>query len=377
MVYNAVLYTDLYTKSLFGTMNEKSIQKIQWQGKDKVINLEPGLYLKVRRSSKTYIIRKTINGKQHVITLDKSPAMSLRQARLAAAEYALESAVSNVTVSTLIEQYRKDVVDPTSKVPKQVYGYLRHIDARFGRQKVIDVERFDLVAFIKEYSRERGTRSADRLRSYLKQLFDYAVELGYLKGESPMMGVTKRVTGYIAKNRKRVLTSDEVRQVWQWKNQEQGWQKTEDNARVIKFLLLTGLRISEAQKGYVDGDKFRVDDSKGKHAQDEKRPHWVYLTKAAKAQLPLPKCTATNIQAWLKRKLLSEGYKDNERYTPHDCRRTFSTIANDNGMDPFIVERVLNHTLQGVMADYNHAEYEAERIRCAETVEGVILKMLV
>ena len=357
-------------------MNEKTIEKIQWQGKDAVMRLELGLYLNIRRSSKTFIIRKTVNGKQHVITLGKSPALSLRQARLEAATYALENSVSNVTVGKLIEQYRKDVVDPTSKVPKQVYGYLNHIDSRFGRQKVIDIERFDLVAFIQQYSEDRGARSADRVRSYLKQLFDYAVELGYLKGESPMAGVSKRVTGYIAKKRKRVLLPDEIRQVWAWKNQKQGWQKTEDNARVIKFLLLTGLRISEAQKGYVDGDKFRVDDTKGKHSQDEKRPHWVHLTETAKSLLPLPKCTATNIQAWLRRKLDSEDYKAKDRYTPHDCRRTFSTIANDNGVDPFIVERVLNHTLQGVMADYNHAEYEKKRVLCAEVVEAKILNIL-
>lgn len=355
-------------------MNEKSIQTLQWEGKDKVINLGPGLYIQVRRSSKSYIIRKTTNGKQHVITLGKSPMMSLRQARFEAAQYALQNAVSSVTVKRLIEQYTKDVVDPTSKVPKQVYGYLKHIKKQFGRQKVIDVERFDLVNFIQQYSSERGARSADRLRSYLKQLFDYAVELGYIRGESPMVGVTKRVTGYIAKKRKRVLTPDEIRAVWSWKNADKGWQKTEDNARVVKFLLLTGLRIGEAQKGYVDGDKFRIDDTKGKHGQDEKRPHWVYLTKTAKAQLPLPKCTATNIQAWLKRKLESEGYKNNDRYTPHDCRRTFSTLANDNGVDPFIVERVINHTLQGTMADYNHAEYEKERIKCAKVVETVLLQ---
>jgi len=29
-----------------------------------------------------------------------------------------------------------------------------------------------------------------------------------------------------------------------WKIADQGWQKTEDNVRVINFLLLTGLRIS-------------------------------------------------------------------------------------------------------------------------------------
>jgi len=113
-----------------------------------------------------------------------------------------------------------------------------------------------------------------------------------------------------------------------------------------------------------------MDDTKGKHPKHEKRPHWVHLTDTAKALLPLPECTATNIQAWLKRKLESEGLEN--RFTPHDCRRTFATIANDNGIEPFIVERAINHRMQGVMATYNHAEYEQDRIKCAKTVETVI-----
>jgi integrase len=117
-----------------------------------------------------------------------------------------------------------------------------------------------------------------------------------------------------------------------------------------------------------------MDDTKGKHAKHEKRPHWVYLTDTAKSLLPLPKCTSTNIQAWLRRTLQSEGVEN--RFTPHDCRRSYATIANDNGIEPFIVERALNHRMLGVMATYNHAEYEADRIQCAKVVERKILEII-
>ena len=354
-------------------MNENQIKTLKWK-QDKTIGLGDGLYLRVRKASKTYIIRKTIDMKAQVITLGKSPALPLRQAKLEAMKYLLERDVSTVTVTRLIGQYLKDIVYPTSKVPNQVEGYLNHIDNALGRFKLINITRFQLVQFIKTYSETRGARSGDRVRSYLKQLFAYGVELGYIQHENPMLGVTKRVTGYIPIDRKRVITPDEIKLIWSWRNAEQGWQKTEDNVRVIKFLLLTGLRISEAQSGYVDGDKFRIDDSKGKHPKHEKRPHWVFLTEEAKALLPLPQCTPTNIQHWLKRKLIAENIKD--RFIPHDCRRTFATMANDNGIEPFIVERTLNHRMQGVMATYNHAEYVADRIECAKVVEAAILKVI-
>jgi integrase len=351
-------------------LSENIIKSLHWVGKDKRILDGQGLYLNLRRNSKTWLFRKKHSGKTQIITLGKWPTLSCKQARLDARRYADESNISNKTVSDLIAEYKKDVVYPDSKVPKQVEGYLNHIDQSFGQFKVMGVKRAQLVYFIKQYSVERGARSADRVRSYLKQVFAYGVELGYLTGSSPMDGVTKRVTGYKPIDRSRVLSNDEIRIVWSWKNPDKGQQNVEDNARVIKFLLLTGLRISEAQAGYIDGDKFRIDDTKGKHSRHESRPHWVHLPEQARALLPLPECSATNIQAWLKRLLIAEGIEP--RFTPHDCRRTFATLANDNGAQPFIVERVLNHKMQGVMAVYNYAEYEDERIECAEIVDAAI-----
>jgi len=335
-----------------------------------------GLYLRVKKTKKVYVIRKTINGKAQIITLGETPPLSLKDARLKAIQIQRADNISNITVSKLLKKYWNEIVEPSSKVPKQVEGYLNNIDVKFGSRKVIDITRSMLVAYIQCYSAERGARSADRIRSYLKQVFSYSVELGYLES-SPMSEVTKRITGYTNIERIRVLSISEIKKVWNWENNKTGWQKTEDNARLIKFLLLTGLRISEAQKGYQDGEYFRMDDTKGKHSKTEKRPHWIYLTVTAKSLLPLPKCTATNIQAWLRRKLISDGYDSREdRYTPHDCRRSFTTIANDAGVLPHIVEKCINHKLERMQTVYNHAEYKDERIKAFKIVEQKILEMV-
>ena len=371
-LYCTVLYTYAYTngENTVPSLSENSVKSLAWDGKDKRILDGSGLYLNLRRNSKTWIFRKKHLGKTRIITLGKWPALSCKQARIEAGKYADQSDISRKTVSDLIAGYKTDVVNPASKIPKQVYGYLNHIEEEFGGQRVITIKRAQLVQFIKRFSREHGARTADRLRSYLRMLFAYGVEEGIITGQNEMDGVTVRVTGYKQIDRRRTLTPDEIRMVWAWKNPDTGQQNAEDNARVLKFLLLTGLRISEAFAGYVDGYKFRIDDTKGKHAKHETRPHWVYLTDQARALLPLPKRNPTNIQAWLKRQLDVVGIED--RFTPHDCRRTFATIANDNKVQAFIVERTLNHRLQGIMATYNHAEYEDERIECAKIVDTVI-----
>ena len=56
-----------------------------------------------------------------------------------------------------------------------------------------------------------------------------------------------------------------------------------NNGRLIRFLVLKGLRVSEAQKGRQDGYRWTVPAKISKN----KRPLWVYLTETAKAQLPL------------------------------------------------------------------------------------------
>jgi len=356
-------------------MNEKDIKAIRWE-KNRQMGLGNGLYLNIRKSSKTYLFRKKANGKTTINTLGKHPLLSLKDAKSMAMQLSRKKDLSTSTVLDLKNKYWNEIAEPNSKVPNQVIGYLNNIEDEFGRIKVMDVTRGQLVNFIQAYSKERGARSADRVRSYLKQLFTYAVELGWLE-TSPMSEVTKRITGYIAVNRQRTLSNKEVIMIWNWKNNKNGWQKTEDNCRVIKFLLLTGLRISEAQSGYQKGDFFQIDDTKGKHNKNEKRPHWVYLTNEAKALLPLPQCTTTNIQAWLKRKLISEGYTTKEkRFTPHDCRRTFVTLANSQGTPPHIVEKCVNHKLEGMMAVYNHAEYKEERIEAFKTIETAILNVV-
>lgn len=48
-------------------------------------------------------------------------------------------------------------------------------------------------------------------------------------------------------------------------------------------------------------------------------------------------------------------------FTLHDFRRTGSTLLNENGYVPDVIEKALGHTVKGVRGVYNKAEYLAER----------------
>lgn len=338
-------------------LTETEAKAARWEGKDRTISAGDRLYLLVRKKSKTWIIRRQGGGKTTTRTLGKWPEMSVRQARALAIEDTLKRSPAQKTVEALVEEFYDEVVVKEHRRPEFMRGYIdRAIIPKLGPRRVVDLSPQDIAAVIQEY-RQRGPRSADQLRSTLRTIFTYAVETG-IRPDNPVENLTRRVAGYTPEARTRVLTDDEIRRVWSIEH---------DNGRTLRFLLLTALRISEAQKGEPDGDRWRVVSEISKNG----KAHWVYLTESAKAQLPLPACTPTNVQAWLRRWCDNQGI--DPRFTPHDLRRTAATRMADAGVPVFIVERVLNHTLEGVMAVYNHAEYADERIEAAAILERVIL----
>jgi integrase len=335
---------------------ERDAKAARWEGKDRLVSAGDGLYLNVRRASKTWLIRRTVNGKMRVRTLGHYPAMPTKQARAAAMTASL-STPSAMTVSALSEAFFSEVVQIDQKRPELVRGYLdRAIIPQLGSRRVAELTPGDIATVIQGY-RERGPRTADQLRSILKSLLTFAIEIG-VRPDNPAASLTRRVAGYRPEARARVLSDVEIRKLWSVDH---------PNGRLLRFLLLTGLRISEAQKGARDGDLWRVAAEISKNGA----AHWVYLTASALDQLPMPANTATGVQSWLRRWCEREGIAD--RFTPHDMRRTAATRMADAGVAPFVVERVLNHTLQGVMAVYNRADYAEERIAAAQTLERSLL----
>lgn len=336
---------------------ERQARAETWDGKDRLVSAGDGLYLNVRRSSKTWIVRRTLKGKMRVRTLGNYPELTVKEARAQALADALEKSPQLETVEQLAERFYGDAVEREHRRPELVRGYLdRAVIPGLGARRVAELSPSDIAAVIQAY-RARGARTADQLRSVLRALFGFAVETG-VRPDNPAALLTRRVSGYRPEPRERVLTDDEIRRVW----------AIEDpNGRLLRFLLLTGLRIAEAQKGILDGDRWRVPASLSKNG----KPHWAFLTPAALAQLPLLSTGPTAVQAWLRRWCDREEIAP--RFTPHDLRRTAATRMADAGVEPFIVERVLNHTLQGVMGTYNRAEYEPERIFAAHALEKAIV----
>ena len=177
----------------------------------------------------------------------------------------------------------------------------------------------------------------------MKLCFGFAVESGYVPA-NPTAALTRRIAGGDESARDRALTDEEIRALWHAPG---------EHTRLLRFLLITGARIGEAQKAAWARINFtaRRWTIPAEHSKN-KRAHWIHLpdlaleilgSAGAPSALALRSASETAVQAWLKRWCDREEIAP--RLTPHDLRRTFATRLGDLGVAPHVIAKCLNHAI--------------------------------
>ena len=340
-----------------------------------------GLYFRKRKNSASWVIRRTRNKVASFATIGRFPEMSLAAARRELGKFGTQS-VENLTVANLLDDWF-DQNESVWKRPEQMEGYIRRLTADDPHLVAMNIHVVDLLIVrktLKNYARDHGNIAANRLMEILKQVFKHAVQVGYLK-YSPIAELTRKVVGGVEKTRERVLTDDEIRLLW----------STNRHAELFRFLLLTGQRIRESQLArweQINEDRLFIPAANNKSSRD----HWVALSKQTQHLLDAEPhrrgkifgaTSETAVQSYLKRWCLrnkigedNQETKHQSAFTPHDLRRTFATRLNELKVGPHIVEKILNHRMSGVMAVYNQADYEDERVTAmqlwADNLQSVV-----
>jgi integrase len=318
-----------------------------------------GLYVRIRTgqdTSRTWQFRRKEAGRLAVITLGTYPDLSIKEARLKGAELAAKRSQHSPTVREAAEQWQREIVQRTHRKAELFVGYIdRAIIPDLGTMRVAAVQPSHIAGSVRDYrdriaklarARTGGRPAARALLAVYKGLFGYAVANGWMT-QSPAAQLTAAVVGEPPTARSRVLVDDEIRFVM-----------TTDIAGgpVLRFLLLTGLRIGEAYSGHREGQHWVVPAKASKNG----REHRVWLSELALAALEVHPWAAqrAHVQHWLT--------ANADGWTAHDLRRTFSTRNNAMGVPVYVVEKMLNHSFDGVMAVYNQASYDAERRQALE-----------
>lgn len=248
--------------------------------------------------------------------------------------------------------------------------------------KAESVKRREVTDLLGKIAATSGPFAANRTRANLSAMWTWALKAGRVEGANPV-AFTNVAAREVARDR--VLTDDEIALIWCCTD------TGHDHDRIVRLLMLTAARREEVgamqwsevgQSTDTPSATWTLPAERAKNGLS----HEVHLTPLAVEQLPKAregrpavfgradgqatgfsgwsKCKAS-LDARMQAKLLKDGGVALGPWRLHDLRRTFSTWANENGVEPHVVEAVLNHVSgvarRGVAGVYNRATYRTQK----------------
>ena len=338
-----------------------------------------------------------MHGKTQKATLGAVEAVHIEEARQEArkilakvqlggnprADKAMARASASVTLGAVTRLYLERCAKRTLKPRSydEVERYLTKHWAPLATTSIEALHRRVVATRLGEIAVENGPFAANRARAALSALFTWAMGEGLAEG-NPTVG-TNRATDET--KRDRVLSDTELVQVWQAC-------RADDYGRIVRLLLLTGQRREElGGLGWPE-----IAQSKALWCIPAARtknglPHDVPLS--PQALLILSEIRKRDhrdlvfgdglggFQGWSKAKAALDerilakraktiGGGNLVPWRHHDIRRTVVTGMNNLGIQPHVVEAVVNHVTgpsrQGVAGVYNRAAYAAEKRQALE-----------
>jgi integrase len=227
------------------------------------------------------------------------------------------------------------------------------------------ITRRDIAARLVIIARERGNPTAARARAALSSFFVWAVRMGVVES-NPTIGTIKPPEG---KPRERVLSDIELAAIWKSC-------KDDDYGRIIKLLILTASRRAEignmAWSELDDPERpttFTIAAARSKNG----KPHTLPVTPLMRdVIISVPRMAARDqvfglrtygFTGWADGKAALDRRSRVSGWLVHDIRRTAATRMADIGIQPWIIEQILNHQSGhkgGVAGIYNRSSYERE-----------------
>ena len=358
------------------------LQCKQAKSKEKIYNLSDGrgLLLSIYpNGGKYWILRYFIKGKEKRTSLGKFPALSLKEARDKAFEFRKKlsepEAIESLTFAKMAEEWLNTRIRPDKAIT-----YIECIESRLnnhilpaiGDKQLTEITPSVVLNMCRNIEALGIIDTSTRCKQIVGQVFKYAIATDRADTEptSALSGALKT-----RKNKHFATITDPAKIAVLVQQMRQYPFAIVRNA--LMFSVLTFCRpgeVRQAEWSEIDVGKheWRIPAEKMKM----ERAHIVPLTDQTVSILetlhPL-----TGNQRWLfpstrrdgkpmsentvRMALRTMGFTQ-EEITPHDFRGMASTILNENGFPPDVIERQLAHAERNrIRAAYNHAEYLPER----------------
>lgn len=367
-----------------------------------------GFALRVMPSgAKTFLLIYTFDGKRKELNLGNYPDTSLADAKIkhGDAKKMLAKGLDPGSLERDAKDERRRTPFVADFVNEFVTRYAREhnrgwqeieralkaeIVPRWGKRKITDIKRRDLVLVLDEIKERGAPVMANRLLAYTRKMFSWAVERAVLEA-NPFLGMsrpTKEIT------RERVLCETEIKTFW---NNLEDCKMSDCIKRALKLILVTGQRPGEViamHHNEISGDWWEVPAERSKNQQ----AHRVFLTPLAKQLIGEGEGYAfkspTNNGKPYEVRTMTHDIKANlphtpdsnaidrlkiPHFTPHDLRRTAATRWAEMGVPGDLIDRLQNHITkqkQGVGHIYNRYSYDKEKQKALKTWEHKLLSIV-
>ena len=356
----------------------------------------PGFGLRVRNGGKqehrTYILQYKIGPKQRRMTLGSVAKISLDEAHRKARklfgaiadgkdpanEKAVARAEASHTFAVIVSDFLQ--VQQVKLKPRSFIETQRFLQKHLGplhRLALASISRATVAAQLRIIVKEHGSVSADRARAALSKFFSWAMGEG-LAETNPVIG-TNNAAGE-SKARDRVLTDKELGTVWNGVPEN-------DYGRIVRLLILTACRRDEigSLRWSEINREARAITLPGERTKNG-RIHDVPLSKVALEIIDsIPRRANRDFvfgegkggfSGWSKAKAALDAQLGLKPWRLHDLRRTASTRMADVGVQPHIIEAVINHVSghkAGVAGVYNRSTYENEKRAALDLLSNYVV----
>ena len=354
-----------------------------------------GMFLLIKSDgSKYWRLKYNYAGKEKLIALGVYPEVSLKDARKKRDEYKkklaegidpvqdkkqakheLKENVANTFENIALEWHKHKWKDSVKKDAKLELSRLkRHIFPYLGSIPIKKITAQQLISTIRNMEDNGILSESQKTRSIVGQVFKYAI-------------ATKRAEHNLIQDTAGAYKQPNVKHHPNFSEKElKEFLKTFADFKgnpitklALKFLILTFVRSNELRGARWEEFDFEKNEWRiPAERMKMKEQHIVPLSKQSLAVLEeIKKLSFKENESGLlfpsairsekpisdntlSKALRDQGYQG--KATPHGMRATASTILNENGFKPDVIERQLAHCERNkVRASYNHAQYLQER----------------
>jgi len=321
----------------------------------------------------------------------RDPVGEQREARAEAKKAA--QAETN-TVNAILDDFVKRHVNKLRSADQITAALDAYVRPKIGETSIYDLKRRQVVEMLDAVEDSAGPVMADRVLAHVRKAFNWWAARDDDFSSPIVRGMAR--TKPKERARKRVLTDDEIREIWQALDTAD---VPSPYPRFVRSILLTATRRNEAaymNSTEFEGDNWTIPGSRYKTKLD----HVVPLTAQAKALLgEKPEGFKGNswfifsttggkkgfsgfskakkaLDAEIAKRRKADGRAAMPNWTLHDLRRTARSLMSRAKVPADHAERCLGHVIGGVRETYDRYEYLDEKrsafAALAELVDSIL-----